>query len=233
MYVFFFCQLLVETSLTQQHKTAVFCQRHQLTNLSPHIADWHILSDDMVLPEFEYKQDFVPVKNDKKKHCVGLLYYSSCSSQAFQCNSPTVGGSTVFQYRLYHIQISKWRDHHIVEFVSGGPKNYSYKLENGQCYCKVEGFTLDHVASQLNFDKMKEEMFLWSETGGSTNTAVSYPNRIRRNPLLQNIFNRDENKNIGWSTQNELWWINMTDSHMVTSASQTDPSYNEWRWAPP
>ena len=31
----------------------------------------------------------------------------------------------------------------IIEFVSGGPKNYSYMLQTGDTECKVRGFTLD------------------------------------------------------------------------------------------
>ena len=74
--------------------------------------------------------------------------------------------------------------HHIVEFVSAGPKNYGYKLENGKCFCKIKGFTLNHSISQkLNFEKMKEEVQLWYNEGGSANTVVSYEKRIRRDPL--------------------------------------------------
>ena len=30
---------------------------------------------------------------------------------------------------------------HIVEFVSGGPKNYAYRTNNGKEVCKVRGFS--------------------------------------------------------------------------------------------
>ena len=85
--------------------------------------------------------------------------------------------------------------HHIVEFLSPGPNNYSYKFENGQCFCKIKGFIMDHRAQQLlNFEKMKEEVSLWYQNEHSTNTVVSYPKRIKRNPLEQTIYNRDESK---------------------------------------
>ena len=84
---------------------------------------------------------------------------------------------------------------HIVEFVSAGPKNYSYKLDNGLCHCKVKGFTLNHQASKkLNFEKLYEEVFLWHFNKSTTNTIISTSNRIRRNPLNQSIFNKHENK---------------------------------------
>lgn len=44
----------------------------------------------------------------------------------------------------------------IIEFVSCGPKNYSYKLDTGVTHCKVKGFTLNYTASKLiDFDRMK------------------------------------------------------------------------------
>ena len=45
---------------------------------------------------------------------------------------------------------------HIVEFVSGGPKNYAYKTNSKKETCKVRGFTLNYTNSQLiNFDSVK------------------------------------------------------------------------------
>ena len=35
------------------------------------------------------------------------------------------------------------KDDHIVEFVSGGPKNYGYKTKKGKIECKVRGFRLN------------------------------------------------------------------------------------------
>jgi hypothetical protein len=45
---------------------------------------------------------------------------------------------------------------HIIEFVSAGPKNYSYKLDTGMTHSKVEGFSLNYAASRrIDFDKIK------------------------------------------------------------------------------
>lgn len=47
----------------------------------------------------------------------------------------------------------------IVEFVSGGAKNYGYRTRGGKAECKVRGFTLNHHgASILNFDPMKRNI---------------------------------------------------------------------------
>lgn len=45
---------------------------------------------------------------------------------------------------------------YIVEFCSGGPKNYGYRTHRGKVECKVRGFSLDYEGqTQLNFDVLK------------------------------------------------------------------------------
>ena len=53
----------------------------------------------------------------------------------------------------------------IVEFVSAGPKNYSYKLDTGITHLKVKGFDLNYSASKkIDFDKIKAIIRNPSET---------------------------------------------------------------------
>jgi hypothetical protein len=48
-------------------------------------------------------------------------------------------------------------DNYIQEFVSAGPKNYGYKLNNGQTSCKIIGFSVNFIASEsLNFQSMRD-----------------------------------------------------------------------------
>ena len=48
---------------------------------------------------------------------------------------------------------------HIVEFVSGGAKNYGYQTSGGKFECKVRGFTLNVRGRQrLNYTTMKEHI---------------------------------------------------------------------------
>ena len=54
---------------------------------------------------------------------------------------------------------------HIVEFVSGGPKNYAYKTKGGNEMCKVRGFTL-HVTN--GYQKLLYKCKLY-EKGGNKN----------------------------------------------------------------
>ena len=47
----------------------------------------------------------------------------------------------------------------IVEFVSGGAKNYGYLTRSGKTECKVRGFSLNYAAMQkLNYQTMKENI---------------------------------------------------------------------------
>lgn len=48
------------------------------------------------------------------------------------------------------------REGYITEFVSGGPKNYGYKLNNENTHCKVKGITIDlKTKGVINFDSIK------------------------------------------------------------------------------
>ena len=50
-------------------------------------------------------------------------------------------------------------DDYIVEFVSGGPKNYAYQTKNGKVKCKVRGFRLNSEGkTQLNYDVMRQNV---------------------------------------------------------------------------
>ena len=49
------------------------------------------------------------------------------------------------------------KDDFIIEFVSGGPKNYAYKLNNGKTQCVVKGYAINYLTNLLlNFDSIKE-----------------------------------------------------------------------------
>ena len=51
-------------------------------------------------------------------------------------------------------------DDHIVDFTSGGPKNYGYKTANGKVECKVRGFSLGSVRghAQLNYERLRQNV---------------------------------------------------------------------------
>lgn len=76
----------------------------------------------------------------------------------------------------------------IAEFVSGGPKNYAFRLTNGKTVCKVRGITLTYAASQLiNFDSMRE--FIVNTDRSNTITVPG--TTITRNKTTGALMNKD------------------------------------------
>ena len=69
---------------------------------------------------------------------------------------------------------------HIVEFVSGGAKNYGYETSGGKFECKVRGFTLNvRGRERLNYQTMKEHI-LNTLTDDSVPIPVVNPNHFHR-----------------------------------------------------
>ena len=79
---------------------------------------------------------------------------------------------------------------YIEEFVSGGPKNYAYRLTDGTEVCKVRGFNINFQNSKLiNFDAIKDIVC----TGIESITIVN-DHKITRNVRKRKIENKREEK---------------------------------------
>ena len=77
---------------------------------------------------------------------------------------------------------------HIVEFVSGGPKNYAYKTEKEKVECKVRGFTLNVRGQKtLNFDTVKKTILAVLEDGSSNPLKLTNPTHFKRDVLNKGI----------------------------------------------
>ena len=77
----------------------------------------------------------------------------------------------------------------IVEFVSGGAKNYGYKTREGKVECKVRGFTLNYETLQtLNYETMKD------------NTTI--PDYFQRDQVTKQIKLTERIKNMVWCLTN-------------------------------
>ena len=81
---------------------------------------------------------------------------------------------------------------HIVEYVSGGPKNYAYKTNTNKETCKVRGFTLNYTNSQLiNFESVKQ---IVTDLRTSSTITIRNPNKICRDKRKRKLYNREEEK---------------------------------------
>ena len=77
---------------------------------------------------------------------------------------------------------------HIIEFVSGGAKNYGYQTAGGKFECKVRGFTLNVRGSQvLNYHTMKENILAELEDPSERTIAVKNPNHFKRDSTEKKI----------------------------------------------
>lgn len=86
----------------------------------------------------------------------------------------------------------KPEDGYIVEFVSGGPKNYAYRTLSGKEECKVRGFTLNWTNSKLiNFDSIKSMIC----TSQDQQIEIVNPCKISRDSRKRKLPNRVESKN--------------------------------------
>lgn len=78
--------------------------------------------------------------------------------------------------------------HFITCFVSGGPKNYAYQLEDGTTTCKVKGFTLNYANNlRLNFEVMKNLLLRDDSTAQIQMCPANIITRNKRSFDLVNV----------------------------------------------
>ena len=82
-------------------------------------------------------------------------------------------------------------DDYIVEFVSGGPKNYGYRTKKGKVECKVRGFRLNSEGkAQLNYEVMRENVLdeIREPLQKPRTTQVIKSHQIVRDPKTYQVF---------------------------------------------
>ena len=79
----------------------------------------------------------------------------------------------------------------IVDFTSGGPKNYGYKTARGKIKCKVRGFTLSNIrgSRQLNYDILRQNVLdeLTDTNEQRRLIDVVNPHVFTRNPATKQL----------------------------------------------
>ena len=78
----------------------------------------------------------------------------------------------------------------IVEFCSGGAKNYGYLTKKGKTECKVRGFSLNYETKQtLNYYTMKENILkeLDEPLEKARRMAITIPDFFERNQVTKKI----------------------------------------------
>jgi hypothetical protein len=172
------------------------------------LKSFHILSDHALMMEWENAKGFTPdnmttnifiaclttcwarMKLYEALQTVGLRALYCDTDSIIFCLKPGEEGIPLGFY--LGEMTDELGGHHIVEFVSGGCKQYAYTLSNGDQCCKVRGFTLNHKNSKLiNLESIKD--LITSETPGGTIDTVN-PSKITRNKVENVLFNVREKK---------------------------------------
>lgn len=195
------------------------------TDPSKEVIDFHIMSDDIMEVEFKNTTEFEPLSINTNVvvaafctswarlkllavmrklgrrvlyHDTDSIIYSVTDEDTYV---PPLGeylGDLTDELSCKEVACStdNCNGHWIQEFVSCGPKNYSFKLNTGQVICKVRGFSLNHKASLvLNFESMKSCLFNWMRNDViNEEEYVIVKNEIRRNKYTTEVFNRTVNK---------------------------------------
>ena len=77
---------------------------------------------------------------------------------------------------------------HIVEFVSGGPKNYAYHTAEKKTECKVRGFTLNVRGKEtLNFNTMRRNILDVLEGRKEVEIQQNNPTHFKRDTTLKDV----------------------------------------------
>ena len=168
----------------------VFFKR--VTDHSKQLLDFHIMNEKVILLEFKNSDDFDPSNNNTNvlisAFCTcwarlelwnimnslgNRVLYHDTDSIIFSVSDkdsyiPELGdylGQLTNELSCKEIGCRGCDEGHwITEFVSCGPKNYSFKLNSGQIMCKVRGFSLNYRNSQIvNFQSMKDTLFAWKK----------------------------------------------------------------------
>ena len=182
-----------------------------MSSTDKEILDWHILSEDMVQIDWKYVSDFMSA-NDMTNVFLAAFTTAHARLRLYDVLDSLNQKVLYFDTDSVIYVIRDGEDEpvigdflgdltdelggkHIVEFVSAGPKNYAYRLNDETVCCKVKGFTLNHEnAKNVNFDSMCSEVFLWHFFRSSASLSIENPRQICRDPKRQCLFNRHQAK---------------------------------------
>jgi hypothetical protein len=193
------------------------------TDPSKQVINWHILREDMLMMEYKDKETFgedskvgnvviaamctcwarLKLWGSMKKLGYRVLYHDT-DSIIFTVKTgepvPLLGdylGDFTNELACKELGCGGCEQGHwIEEFISCGPKNYSYRLNTGETVCKVRGFSLNYQNSQvLNFNSMKEALFSWHR--GDPESFYTVSTMILRDKYNPQIYNRKVSKKYG------------------------------------
>ena len=195
-----------------------------MTDQSKDVIDFHIMNENVMEIEFRNAPNFEPLSKKTNvvvasfctawarlklwfaMHNLGtrVLYHDTDSiifSTKPHDKLPPLGNylrdlTDELSCENVGYSVSNCGGHWIVEFISCGPKNYSYKLNSVQIVCKVQGFCLNFSSSEIiNFDSMKECLDSWKNK--ECKQLKTIKTEICRNKLESTVFPQNVEKHYG------------------------------------
>ena len=164
---------------------------HIFTDPSKVITDFYIMNDDIIKLEYKISEDFEPMSMNSNVmiaafctswarlkvwsimnrlgsrvlyHDPDSIIFSAKDSDQYM---PPLGEylgelTNELTCKELNCKTENCQGHWIEEFISCGPKNYSFRVNTGEMICKVRGFLLNHRSSLvINFNTMKEALYAW------------------------------------------------------------------------
>ena len=195
-----------------------------LTDPSKLLMDFHIMNDDVIQVEYPHTEDFEQQSFNTNvtiaAFCTSwarlklwsvmqrlgdrVLYHDTdsiiYSVKEGEYNPPLGSylGQLTDELSCKELGCSKENctGHWIEEFVSCGPKNYSFRVNTGEVVCKVRGFSLNYKSSLiLNFNSMKEALLGWKMK--KPKELITVKTELCRSKNERTVFNRVIAKHYG------------------------------------
>ena len=196
-----------------------------LTDPSKRILDFHLINNDVICLDYKNSEDFEPQSINTNvtiaSFCTSRarlklwsvmnklgerVLYHDTDSIIFSAKDgeyiPPLGeylGQLTNELTCKELGC-KQKDcsgHFIEEFVSCGPKNYSFKVNSGEIVCKVRGFSLNYKSSLvLNFESMKEALMVWHK-GGEKKELITVKTELVRDRNKGEVNSKEVSKHYG------------------------------------
>ena len=202
-------------------KTKQITEPHELiahlNDTTIEISDIRILSADVI--ELAYKKiEEDAVKGSKTN--IFIAAFTTCQARLKLYESLEALGDRVLYYDTDSV-IYTWKPgqteiplgdylgdmtneldegDYIVEFVSGGAKNYGYATKHGKIVCKVRGFSLNvRGAKQLNYQVMRQNILdeILDPQDERRDTDIVNPRHFKRDPIAKKIKTETQVKKYG------------------------------------
>ena len=195
------------------------------TDPSKVVTDFHIMNENIVEVEYKHSEDFEPLSVNTNvviaafctswarlklwsvmnKLGSNVLYHDT-DSIIFSVKDendyiPPLGNylgqlTNELTCKELGCKSENCEGHWIEEFISCGPKNYSFRVNTGEIVCKVRGFSLNYRSSLiLNFQSMKDCLYAWKEK--KPLEMITVKTEIRRDKHDPKVYNRIISKHYG------------------------------------